>query len=64
MKRRAGQGPDDDDQDRDDKGPGATKNARGFTRENAEGVPNLAKKIPFIFLGGSLMMVAFGLGDT
>jgi len=50
MKRRPGDGPDRDDEQRAGESPRTPENARTTPREDAERVADHAKEIPFFFV--------------
>jgi hypothetical protein len=57
MKGGAGNRPDNNDQERDDKRPRASQDIRGLSREDTEGVANPAKQIA-VFLALSAAFFA------
>ncbi len=59
MKRMASECPEDDDEDRDDKRPGAAQNTGSVARENAEGIANATEKVsPIVVRRGAV--IGFG----
>jgi hypothetical protein len=57
MKDVTGHSPDHDDREGGDESPGAPKDSGGSACEDAEGIPNAAKEVAFLFFPWRFLVV-------